>query len=124
MTDDTLTAFAEAAIDTFDALRRSPKLNSPAVVKSLDTGYVYLQEVTGAPAQVLFDNISRGAHDILTASDHIMLVSGDSPRALTCDTCGRLLSHHADAASYATFLTAVQDIEAIHALNIAVAGQQ
>lgn len=125
MTDDISTAFAEAAIDTFDALRRSPQLDDPAVVKPLDTAYVYLEEVTTAPAQVLFEHISKGAHDLIEASDHVMLVSGTKPRELTCDTCGRLISHHnSDRDSYSVMLAAIQDIEAIARLNAATAAHQ
>ena len=117
MNDDIKTAFCEATIDTFDALYQAPNLDDPAVVKSLDTAYVYLADVTKAPAQVLFDNISRGAHNLIQASDHRMLISGTEPRALTCDTCGRLISHHnSDRDAYAVLLRAVQDIEAIATL--------
>lgn len=117
MTDEINRAFCEAAIDTFDALSKSPQLDDPAVVKPLDTAFVYLEEVTSAPAQVLFNVLSKGAHDIVEASDHIMLISGTKPRELSCDTCGRLISHHnADRESYATFGDAVSDIEAIAAL--------
>ncbi len=123
MTSDILNAFAEAAIDTFDALHRSPQLNDPVVVKELDTAYVYLHELTGASAQVLFNNISLGAHNIIAASDHVMLVSGATPRELTCDTCGRLVSHHCAPEDGAVFLTAVQDIEAINAMVAATPGR-
>jgi hypothetical protein len=119
MTDDIYNAFCEATIDTFDALRKSPQLNDPTVVKELDTSYVFLKEVTGVSPQVLFDNISKGAHDLIQASDHVMLVSGTHPRELTCDTCGRLVSHHGDQGAYKQLLTAVQDIEAIAALSAA-----
>lgn len=118
MTDDIYTAFTEAVIDTFDALYKSPTLTDPAVVKPLDVTYVYLQEATSASAQVLFDVVSRGAHELIEASDHRMLVSGTKPRELTCDTCGRLLSHHGhNRDAYATLLTAVQDIEALARLH-------
>lgn len=119
MSNDINTAFCEAAIDTFEALYKAPKLDDPAVVKPLDMTYVYLQEVTGASAQVLFNVISKGAHDLISASDHRMLVSGTKPRELTCDTCGRLISHHGNGEAYKTLLEAVQDIEAIAALHAA-----
>ncbi|HWL78040.1 hypothetical protein [Microbacterium sp.] len=119
MTNDIHIAFSEAVADTFDALRKSPLLNDPAVVKELDTSYVFLSEVTRVDPQVLFNNISKGAYDVSHASDHIILVSGKHPRELACDTCGKLLSHHGPAASYKTLLTAVQDIEAIAALHAA-----
>jgi len=119
MTNDIHTAFAEAVADTFDALRRSPNLTDGTVVKELDTSYVYLSEVTRVSPQILFNNISKGAYDIKAASTHPILVSGTHPRELTCDTCGRLLSHHGPDESYKTLLTAVQDIEAIAALHAA-----
>ena len=118
MTEDISNAFSEAAIDTFEALYQSPKLDDPQVVKPLDTAYVYLQQATGASAQVLFDVISRGAHTLIEASDHRMLVSGTKPRELTCDTCGRLLSHHGqNRDAYSVLLSAIQDIEAIARLH-------
>lgn len=117
MTTDIDNAFSEAVIDTFEALYQAPRLDDPAVVKSLDTAYVYLQEVTGAAAQVLFNTISKGAHDLIGASDHRMLISGTKPRELTCDTCGRLISHHGqNRDAYAVMLNAIQDIEAISRL--------
>ena len=115
-TTDINSAFTEAVIDTFEALFASPKLDDPAVVKPLDTTYEYLQAATTASAQVLFNVISRGSHDLIEASDHRMLISGTKPRELTCDTCGRLISHHGrgnDQSAYATLLSAVQDIEAL-----------
>lgn len=118
MTDDINAAFTEAVIDTFEALYASPKLDDPAVVKPLDATYVYLQEATGAAPQVLFDVISKGAHDLISASDHRMLISGTKPRELTCDTCGRLISHHGqDRDAYTRMLAAVQDIEALSVLH-------
>lgn len=116
---DINTAFTEAVIDTFEALYASPRLDDPAVVKPLDTTYQYLQEVTTASAQVLFNVVSQGAHNLINASDHRMLISGAKPRELTCDTCGRLISHHGrgnDQSAYDTLLSAVQDIEAIATL--------
>lgn len=121
MSTDINAAFCEATIDTFEALYASPKLDDPAIVKPLDTAFVYLQEVTSASAQVLFNVISKGAHDLIEASDHVMLISGTTPRELTCDTCGRLISHHGqNRDAYATMLTAIQDIEAIVRLNATV----
>lgn len=123
MTADTIaadisTAFTETTIDTFDALYKSPDLTNPAVVKPLDGTYGYLAAVTSAPAQLLFDTISRAAADIIAASDHRMLVGGHTPRALTCDTCGKLLSHHsADADAYTGMHKAISDIETIIAMH-------
>ena len=119
MTTDIYPAFCEAVADTFDALRKSPLLNDGPVVKELDTSFVYLSGVTQVGPQVLFDNISKGCFDLKAASDHVILVSGKHPRELTCDTCGRLLSHHGDSDAYAMLLAAVQDIEAIAALHAA-----
>lgn len=122
ITEDIYTAFSEAVADTFDALRRSPLLTDPAVIKELDATYVYLAEVAQIGPQVLFNNISKAVYDIAHASDHIILVSGKHPRELTCDTCGKLLSHHGTQASYKEMLVVVQDLEAIVALHAATAG--
>ena len=118
ITDDINTAFTEAVIDTFEALYKSPDLTDAAVVKPLDGAYVYLAETTSANAQVLFNVVSLGARNLITDSDHRMLISGTKPRELTCDTCGRLISHHGqDRDAYAVMLSAVQDIEAIALLH-------
>lgn len=123
MTDDTIpTAFSEAVIDTFEALYASPQLNDQEVLRKLNLSYQHLQLQANVPAQVLFDNVSKGSHDLIQASDHIMLIAGTHPRELTCETCGRLLSHHDQVGAYASLLAAVQDIEAIIALNTAAAG--
>jgi hypothetical protein len=124
MTTDIHSAFAEATIDTFEALREGPQaLTDPKVVKPLDQAFVFLSEVTGVSAQILFNNISRGAHEIISASDHVILVSGARIREMRCDTCARLLTHHG-ATPAPTYFTAVNDVEALAALHLASAVEE
>lgn len=113
MNPDIQLAFTDAATDTFDALTRSPHLDDPAVVKPLDAAYLFLQEVTGVSAQILFNNISRAAFVQVEASDHVMLVSGSAARELSCDTCGRLLLAHG---AYDEMRTVIDDLEAVSTL--------
>ncbi len=130
MTTEHLTATAEAMIDTFDALTRSPRFSDPTVLKELNSSYMYLEELTkgenvpdgqpnGIPAQAFLNDISEGVQLVLDASDHRMLVSGATPRELKCDTCGKLISHHDRTGSYTKLGNAVSNIETIFAVRIA-----
>lgn len=126
ITADIYTAFAEATIDTFDALYKGLAGTDAQVhievLRDLNPSYVHLAEVTQIDPQVLLNNISLGAKLIVDDSDHRMLVSGTTPRELRCDTCQKLLSSHAKGAGvFDVLLVAFQDIEAIAALHEASA---